>query len=121
MASHGKWFEFRDRNGPGYCQVDVLLEMPRSVLILEAKYTWVPEGHCQVERLYEPVVAKALGKPARGLVVTKRLVPDMAPGIAVAGTLLDAAKALASGQRVVLHWLGNSPLLVDYAKLAIAA
>lgn len=121
MAKHGQWFEFEDKYGRGFCQVDLMLEMPRGILILEAKYTWVPEGHCQIEGLYSPVVEMALGKPCKGMVVCKKLIPGMPRELEIVSDLESGARALASGNRVVLHWLGNCQLLVDYNKLSKAA
>ena len=109
-AKHGQWFEFEDSNGRGFCQVDLMLQLANGVLVLEAKYTWTPEGHCQVEQLYGPVVGKAWGLPVRGLVVCKRLVPGMPGSVVVTGDLEGALVQLASGARVVLHWLGGTTL-----------
>jgi hypothetical protein len=106
-AKHGQWFEYQDKNGHGYCQVDLMLQLLSGILILEAKYTWCPEGHAQIENLYIPVVSAAWGLPVAGLVVCKRLVPGMT-GIAVSGDLETALKYVGSGRRTVLHWLGQA-------------
>lgn len=108
-ARHGQWFEFEDLGGRGYCQVDLLLDRPEGgLLILEAKYTWTFEGHQQIEGLYVPVVERAWGMRAKGVVVAKRLVPGVVGVAKVVGTL-EEASAWASG-RVVLHWLGKGAL-----------
>lgn len=109
-AKHGQWFEFEDRNGPGWCQTDLLLELPSGVLVLESKYTWVPEGHQQVEDLYLPVVAKALAKPTFGGVVAKVLTPG--PYL-VARDLQTFTQACVARQRAVLHWIGVGPIAWD--------
>lgn len=104
-AECGQWFEFRDRQGLGWCQTDLLLVVPSGVLVLEAKYSWVPEGHRQVGQ-YLPIVSKALGLPACGAVVCKVLRAGMPPGVQVVGDLPSALRLARSGAPVVLHWLG---------------
>lgn len=108
-ARHGQWFQFMDSNGLGYCQTDLLLEFEKCVVVLEAKYTWTPEGHFQVERLYAPVVSKAMGKPTFGLVICRALLDDM-PGVMVLAHLSDAL-LWAQRKRVALHWLGGENFL----------
>jgi hypothetical protein len=103
--SHGVWFEFEDLNGHGYCQVDFLVEFPRIVSILEVKYTWTIEGHLQLERLYEPVVRAALAKFSEGIVVCKRLVPEVIRGATVCPDFESARGVL---RRPVWHWLGEA-------------
>lgn len=117
-AKHGQWFEFEDRNGRGFCQVDLMLQLLSGILILEAKYTWTAEGHLQIEELYSPVVSAAWGMPVAGLVVCKKLLPGM-PGVSVAGDLDTALHYIARGQRTVLHWLGGVTLARP--KLALVA
>jgi hypothetical protein len=34
---HGQWFQFKDINGYGYCQVDLMIELEACVIVLEAK------------------------------------------------------------------------------------
>jgi hypothetical protein len=96
--------------------VDLMLQLLSGILILEAKYTWTAEGHLQLEQLYIPVVSAAWGLPARGLVVCKKLVPEMS-GVAVAGDLDTALKHIACGQRCVLHWLGGVRVAAPVLKL----
>ncbi len=109
-AEHGSWFEFEDRHGRGWCQVDLLLPRLPSVVVLEAKYSWVAEGHSQIELLYKPVIELALGKSVLGLVVCRRLVPAMPSSIVVTGDFNQAIAAASAGKRVVWHWLGVSGL-----------
>lgn len=116
VAKHGQWFEFEDEHGRGYCQVDLMLQLLSGILILEAKYTWTAEGHLQLEQLYIPVVSAAWGLPTRGLVVCKKLVPEMS-GVAVAGDLDTALKYIACGQRCALHWLGGVRVAAPVLKL----
>lgn len=108
-ALHGQWFEFGDKNGPGWCQPDILLLGASKVLVLEVKYSWVPEGHTQIGELYRPVVEKALGRPVLGVVVCRRLKPGM-KGVLVVATLAEAVEAAKLGKQVCLHWLGYTAL-----------
>lgn len=101
-AQRGAWFEFRDINGGGYCQPDYLVEIDGVVVILECKYTWTRAALLQLNKLYLPVVAKALNKPTRGIVVCKVLVPDASGQ--VCGSLEDAL-AVRNGIPI-WHWLG---------------
>lgn len=108
-AKYGQWWEYEDVLGHGYCQTDLTLTVSGGTLILESKYSWVPEGHTQVELLYMPVVALATGKPAFGGVVTKRLKPGMPP-LVIARSLGEFAAAAVARRRVVLHWIGTGAL-----------
>lgn len=109
FARHGQWYQFIDRNGHGYCQTDLLIEFPELVLVLEAKYTWTPQGHFQLEQLYRPVVERAFGKPMRGLVVCKKLTDGMGDVLVV--SRLAEALAWAERKRVALHWMGGEQFL----------
>lgn len=105
-ALHGQWFQFQDRNGPGHCQTDLLLETDQGLAILEAKYTWTEHGHRQIEGLYKPVLIKAFRREVLGLVVCRVLTPDVARG-EVCSDLPTALARAASGRRTVLHWIGQ--------------
>ena len=102
--------EFHDANGFGHCQTDLMLEGERAVLVMEAKLSWVTEGHSQLELLYRPVVEAAMGKPMLGIVVTKHLRPEMPRGLRVVSTLAQAVDIAKTGRSVVLHWLGSGLL-----------
>lgn len=117
LADHGKWFQFEDAAGPGFCQPDLLVTLPGGrVAILEVKYSWVPEAHLQVSGLYVPVVERALGVEALPVVVVKRLTEGMR-GTSVTGDLWHACQLAAAGFRPVFHWLGKasvmSPAMLD--------
>ena len=107
---HGQWFEFRDRNGPGWCQPDFIRLDLANVAVLECKYTWTTEGHSQIEQLYRPVLERALALPVIGVVVCKVLRPGMPKDIAVAPSLASALELAVGGRRVVWHWIGLGPL-----------
>lgn len=111
LARHGQWFQFIDENGHGWCQTDLLLEFLQAVFIVESKYTWTPQGHFQVERLYQPVVARAFGKPAFGLVICRALRDESEmTGVMVCNRLMDGL-AWCQHKQVALHWLGEAPFL----------
>lgn len=111
VARHGQWFQFIDSNGLGTCQTDLLLEFAELMVVLEAKYTWTLAGHWQDERLYRPVVARAFGKPAFGLVVCKTLRAEAEMGdVMVVHRLMDALH-WCQRKRTVLHWLGEAPFM----------
>lgn len=105
-AKHGQWFRFMDQNGIGCCQTDLLLKTPVGIAILEAKYTWTPDGHTQIDKLYIPVVEKANpGIPAFGIVVCKVLTADVDPSW-ICRDLTSAIAQSAAGRKAVLHWIG---------------
>lgn len=109
-ARHGVWFEFVDGRGHGHCQPDLLLDHEQSLVVLEAKYTWVPEAHSQIEHLYVPVLCKAYSKTVFGIVVCKVLSRDMPSHLTVTGDLAQALACASTGKRTVLHWIGKSAL-----------
>jgi hypothetical protein len=100
-SARGVWFEFEDKNGHGYCQVDFLLDSH----VLELKHTWTEDGHVELEKLYLPVVEAATGRAHKGLVVTKKLVPNM-KGIRVYRDFGEALEAK-DRTRSVLLWIGG--------------
>lgn len=105
-AIPGQWWEFRDRNGPGWCQTDWFVPnwQGRS-LVFECKYTWTPVGYTQIEQLYRPVVERALGQAVIGVVVCKVLLAETPTGLIESDLSRVLARALA-GEPVVWHWLG---------------
>lgn len=110
-AEHGQWFQFVDAGGPGNCQVDLILRLPKAVVVLEAKYTWTPVGHTQIALLYKPVVEKAWNLPVYGIVVCKKLTVATKRAANVYSTLDEAVSSVLSGDsRAVLHWLGAGPI-----------
>jgi len=104
----GRWYEFEDKNGHGYCQTDFdLLDC-----VLECKHTWTEDGHVELEKLYLPVVRLAWGRQAFGIVVVKKLVPGMRK-VEICGDLDSAIAAAKHGHRTVFHWIGGSILNHD--------
>lgn len=62
-AEHGPWFEFCDSNGKGFCSPDLVLRLPKAVLLLEVKLTWTFEAVAQLFGLYRPILAKVEDQP----------------------------------------------------------
>ena len=111
----GQWFEFEDALGHGYCQTDLLFSLPVRpkgglVVVVECKYTLVPGAHSKLSSLYIPIVEKALGCRAAGVVVVKNLDPRYRRG-RIFTSLHDAAyAAFDSGYPTLLQWSGQ-PLM----------
>jgi hypothetical protein len=102
---HGPWLEYVDSAGRGFAQPDFVIKLGGALVVLECKYTWTPEGHTQVERLYKPLLERLEGLPVVGVQVCKKLLPGMPGEIAVCGSLTAAISAAWYG-RAVWHWLG---------------
>lgn len=106
--THGAWYEFEDRHGHGYCQVDFVRRTADVTVVLEAKLTWLPEAHTQIEWLYKPILEACFHKPVVGVVIARRLVPGITA--AIAHTLPSALEAARSCSKIVLHWSGKTSL-----------
>jgi hypothetical protein len=108
LAHHGQWFEFWDANGRGYCQPDIVFQTGGNIYILEVKLTNILEAMEQLYGLYIPVVSKALGQTARGIIVARHLIQvgDM-------NRVVDSlAGAVEKTQEVIpiLHYIGKGPI-----------
>lgn len=76
---HGPWFYYTASEGvSGACQPDILIHDNDFgyIIVVEIKNTWVPGAIMKLRALYCPVVAKALGRPTKPLVLVKNLTPD---------------------------------------------
>ena len=120
-ALDGPWFEFQDNGGRGFCQPDFVLEFDRLAVILECKYSWTLEAYVQIEALYKPVVTQALGKPAFGLQVCKRLQGRAGELTKIVSSLGNGLILANQGQRVTLHWLENTPVMLRPSSEQISA
>lgn len=105
----GQWFHFLDKNGLGYAQVDFMSIRSDAIVVMEAKLSWCPEAHTQLEQLYRPLIEMAFSRSMIGLVITRRVTPDCKG--AVAQTLGSALQAAKSCRNIVLHWCCKAPLL----------
>jgi hypothetical protein len=103
----GQWFEFEDRNGPGWCQVDFIAKVGEALVVVEAKHSWLASAHVELDTLYLPVVERALGKKPIGLVVAKRLGMEMGR-VRICASLEEATGMALLGHRVVWHWIGGA-------------
>lgn len=114
FAHHGQWFEFKDLNGFGFCQVDFLFRTLDKTFVLEAKLSDLEGARLQLRALYEPVVAMACKTECYGIAVVRHLSALNALQCdfmvfdslynAVHGTL-NAPKKLA-----ILHWRERTPI-----------
>lgn len=108
-ARQGVWFEFVDGLGRAWCQVDLVWDQGPFVVVGEVKHSWVPEAFDKLRWLYLPIVAMAMGKPARGLVICKNLKPQ----VRSAYTKLSQALALLEASKEAIptfHWIGQGAI-----------
>jgi hypothetical protein len=76
--------------------------------VIEVKYTFVPGAHSKLANLYLPVVEKAFGAPAAGIVAVKNLDPRFRRG-RIYTNLWDAAIASSeTGYPTLIQWSGQS-------------
>lgn len=111
LAKHGQWIKFEDQNGLGWAQPDILFPHLGELYILEAKYTWVPEAHTQIELLYKPLLECIFSRRAFGIVICKVLT-IVAKRHEIVNTI-DRAMAVAPASVPVLHWIGSGPLFAS--------
>lgn len=103
----GAWFEYCDRGIVRHCQPDVMLRYGEHVLVVEVKLSDTPTAYAQLRGLYLPVVREVFKRPARGVVVTKRLHRDSGHAYASVQEALEATSEDGIG---LVHWLGTGPL-----------
>lgn len=110
-AEHGQWFEFSDLNGPGHCQMDLLIVGNRRVVIIECKLTDVQTGRAQIEDLYFPIASKVWpDKKPLGIVAARHLSKENQ--LELVETTLKGAIQRAEVQNVIptLHWIEKGPI-----------
>lgn len=107
-AEHNPWFSFHDANGRGHCSPDYMFLAQGTMVLIECKYTWVPEAHTQLSQLYAPVVERALGYPTIGIVVCRNLIPAMPKHLQVCSSLAQALAIAKGGGKAVWHNLATS-------------
>ena len=112
---HGQWFEFEDQDGFGYCQTDLLIQIPRWKgdeyglwVVIEAKYTLVPGAHSKLSSLYIPVVQAAFGVQACGVVVVKNLDPRYRRGRIYTDIQAAAEASWMTGYPTLIQWSGQA-------------
>ena len=102
----GQWFAYEIRGRTKYCQPDVLVSFfPQAMLVLELKYTFVPEAITKMRELYLPVVSKALKVPTVGAIVVKNLTSGWIGPIT--HDLSEAFEVGKTGEIPILHWVGQ--------------
>lgn len=106
-AKHGLWFNFVDRNGPGFCSPDFIIEGHSFVAVLECKLTDTDEARKQIRALYTPILEKFYSKPVLGVVVAKYLTPNSRN---IVHDLASALKLTKNSAIATLHWLGKGPI-----------
>jgi len=107
---HGQWFEFEDQDGFGYCQTDLIFVLGGINVVIEAKYTLVPGAHSKLASLYVPVVEKAFGGEACGVVVVKNLDPRYRRGRIYTDIQAAASASLMTGYPTLIQWSGQALL-----------
>ena len=110
-AEHGQWFEFRDLNGPGHCQMDLIIEGSKRIVVIECKLTDVEQGFGQLRDLYFPIVERVWpDKKPLGIVAARHL--SKCSDVGLVETTLKGAIWRAETQKVipVLHWMERMPI-----------
>lgn len=110
MAEHGRWFEFCDQFGLGWCSPDLILKGRGQVYVLEVKLSDTRMADAQLGGLYLPILAKVYGLPIRGVVITRHLSPET-PLHRVVSTLKEALSRASEADFPILHWLGRGSLI----------
>ena len=111
LAEHGQWFEFKDLNGPGHCQMDLIIEGQKRIVVIECKLTDVDQGMRQLHELYFPIVEKVWpDKKPLGIVAARHL--SKCPDTKLVETSLKGAILRAETQKIipVLHWMERMPI-----------
>lgn len=110
-AEHGQWFEFKDLNGPGHCQMDLLIEGSKRIVVIECKLSNVEQGRAQLEELYFPIVRMVWpDKKPLGIVAARHLSRESDLG-RVETTLKGAIlRAEQTGIIPTLHWMERMPV-----------
>jgi hypothetical protein len=110
-AEHGQWFEFKDLNGPGHCQMDLFIEGQKRIVIIECKLTNVEQGIAQLQELYFPIAQTVWpDKKPLGIVAARHL--SKTPDLSLVETTLKGAIMRAETQKIIpiLHWLERNPI-----------
>lgn len=110
-AEHGQWVEFRDMNGPGHCQMDLLIVGAKRVVIIECKLTEVDRGRAQLRELYFPVAEMIWpDKKPLGIVAARHLSKE--GDLTLVESTLKGAILRAENDKIIptLHWMERMPL-----------
>lgn len=100
------WFKYKTVEDNGLlCSPDIISFSTEDefITVFEVKRTWTPEAAIKLRELYCPVVSRALGLPAVGVVVCKNLVPESPrPSTSISLSMLSNPG--------LYHWIGNAPV-----------
>lgn len=111
QAIRGQWFEFRDLNGPGHCQTDLLIVGKKRVVVIESKLTEVDQGRDQIKNLYFPVVQMVWpDKKPLGIVAVRHLSKEQRLDLVETSLKSAIERAEICGEIPSLHWLERTPL-----------
>lgn len=103
---HGPWFYYTTVEGfKSACQPDVLIHDDDLgfTIVVEIKNTWVPTALPKLRSLYCPVVAKALSRNTRPVVLVRHLTPEAPKPFSTLYSCLDAKDPL-------IQWLGRGAI-----------
>jgi hypothetical protein len=101
----GRWFEFEDKNGLGYCQPDVIVAMTKYVVVGECKLTETQQGRNQIEYLYKPILSYFFHREVKGVVISRHLTRETQRELVCDNMELAISKS--NGVIPTLHWLGK--------------
>lgn len=105
-ALHGQWLRFRDNNGPGHAQPDILFATTEMLCLVECKLTDTSEADSQMTHLYRPLLATLWAGPIHQIVVVKYLSP-----------LTERSRVVSSWSAALTH---PAPVLHAFSKRELA-
>lgn len=105
-ALHGQWIRFRDNNGLGHAQPDILFATPEGLCLVECKLTDTAEADSQMTHLYRPLLSALWSGPIHQIVVVKYLSP-----------LTERSRIVSSWDAALQH---SSPVLHAFSKRELA-
>lgn len=75
-VQYHRWIHYvESRNGSGYCEPEVFIELKDRLILFEMKLTGGPAGRMQLEGLYKPLLEHLFRKPVFCLLVCKWTTP----------------------------------------------
>ncbi len=117
-AEHGKWFTFQDRNGYGWCQIDLLFSRRGQLYVVECKLSDYWAARSQIDWLYRPILEEVYQTKVKGIVVQKVLRGD-APKQLIHGSMVEAMQAHNGQVPPIVHWLGHDKKLLRPDRAAV--
>ena len=105
-ALHGQWLRFKDNNGLGFAQPDIIFASASALHIVECKLTDTSEADSQIKELYLPLLAALWAGPIHQIVVVKYLSP-----------LTQRSRVVGSWDEALAH---PTPILHAFSKRELA-